>query len=64
MLAIVSEVPVYLPGLSKIVRPFDQHGSWSESLEANDDVREMKLRLEVEAYRDIFYTVFGLPPRS
>lgn len=64
VLAIVSEVPVYLPGLSKIVRPFDQHGSWSEGLEANDDVREMELCLEVDAYRDILYSVLGLPPRS
>lgn len=64
MLAIVSEVPVHLPGLSKIVRSFNQHGSWSEGLEANDDVREMKLCLRIEAYRDILHSVFGLPPRK
>lgn len=64
VLAIVSEVPVYLPGLSKIVRPFDQHGGWSKSLETNNDVRKMKLCLEIEAYRDILYSILGLPPRS
>lgn len=63
VLAIVSEVPIYLPGLSKIVWSFDQHGGWSEGLEANNDMREMKLCLEVEAYRDILHPILGLPPR-
>lgn len=62
VIVIVNEVPVYLPGLSKIVRPFDQHGSRSESLKANDDVREVKHRLKIEGYRDILDSVLGLSP--
>lgn len=62
MFAVVSKVPIHLPSLSKIVRSFDQHGGRSESLETNDDVRKVKLCLEVEAYRDIFHPVLSLPP--
>jgi len=62
MLAVVSEVPVHLPGFSEIVWTFDQHGSRSEGLEADDDVREVKLCFKIEAYRDILHSVFGLPP--
>lgn len=61
-LAVVSEVSVHLPGFSEIVRPFDQHGSWSEGLEANNNVSEVKLCLKIEAYRDIFHPILGLPP--
>lgn len=61
--AIVSKVSVYLPSYSEIVRSFDQHGSRPESLEANDEMREVKRGFGIEAYRDIFHSVLGLPPR-
>lgn len=63
MFAVMSEVSVHLPGPSKIVRPFDQHGSRTEGLEANNDVSEVELCLKVEAYRDILHPILGLPPR-
>lgn len=63
MLTIMSEVPIYLPGFSKIIRSLDQHSSRSKSLKANNDMREVKLCLKIEAYRDILHSVFGLPPR-
>jgi len=60
----VGEISIHLPGLAEIIRSFDQHGSWPEGLEANNDMREMKLRLEIKAYCNILHSIFSLPPQS
>jgi len=60
--AVVREVPVDLPRLSEVVRPFDEHGSRSESLESHDEMCEVELGFEVELQAGLLPPVLRLPP--
>lgn len=59
---VVGEVPVDLPGVTKVVGPLDQHGCWSEGLEVDDYVGEVEFRLQVEGYGHVLHAVLRLPP--
>jgi len=60
--AIVGEVAIHFPGLAEVVRSLDEHGRRSERLEAHDEMREVKLRLQIELDWDFLLTVLSLPP--
>ena len=62
LLAVVSKISIDLPGLPKIVGSLDQHRRRSEGFEADDDMGEVELRFEVEAYRHVLHSIFRLPP--
>lgn len=59
---VVGKVLVHMPGLSKVIGSVDVHGSWPESGELNDHVREMELRLQIQLDRHVFLAVLRLPP--
>ena len=60
--AVVREVAVYLPRFAEVVRPLDKHRRRPKRLEAHDEMREVKLGLQVQLDRHFLASVLRLPP--
>lgn len=53
----------YLPSFSEVKRSLDEHGSWTEGAEGEDEVSEVEFGLQVQLDTRRLQAILALPPR-